>query len=226
MAVEERGAPAGPARREAAAGGSGRSRGGARGGGRARHGGRGARAAAGSLLAAALAWAPLPYGSNRPWSWSLLAAGVGLVLLLAGAARVAGVGRRGAPGWSWPAALLHGGGVGVGVGRRRCRRRSCRAGRRGRRRTRSGGRPGRTGCRWRRSRAWVRRPGGRADAPPGLRRGVLGGAAAAQGARAGAVAAGRVRGVATAYAVYGIVNHLAGGRRCCGRTTRRPTPAG
>ena len=34
------------------------------------------------LVCAILIWAPLPLGSNRPWSWSFLAAGIALALLL------------------------------------------------------------------------------------------------------------------------------------------------
>lgn len=35
------------------------------------------------LFLALLVWAPVPYASNRPWAWSLLALGLGLALLLA-----------------------------------------------------------------------------------------------------------------------------------------------
>ena len=59
--------------------------------------------AAGAVLALALIWAPLPYGSNRPWSWSLLATAVGLALALAGAAWVTGTARRRLPMIVWPA---------------------------------------------------------------------------------------------------------------------------
>src|SRR5690242_3398987 len=61
-------------------------------------------AGAGVLLGALLVWAPLPYGSNRPWSWSLLAAGIGLVLVIEGSARAAGAERR-LPWIAWPAAV-------------------------------------------------------------------------------------------------------------------------
>ena len=38
-----------------------------------------------AMLILILAWAPLPYASNRPWSWSLLATAVAFMLLLAAA---------------------------------------------------------------------------------------------------------------------------------------------
>ena len=59
-------------------------------GGRARGGAavRVLEGAATAVFVSMLLWAPLPYASNRPWSWSLLAAAAGLVLALLGAARM------------------------------------------------------------------------------------------------------------------------------------------
>jgi hypothetical protein len=61
--------------------------------GRHAQGGAAARVLEGAATTAfvtMLLWAPLPYASNRPWSWSLLAAAAGLVLVLLGAARMLG----------------------------------------------------------------------------------------------------------------------------------------
>jgi hypothetical protein len=49
---------------------------------------RALESAATAVFVALLLWAPLPYASNRPWSWSLLAAAAGLLLALLGAARM------------------------------------------------------------------------------------------------------------------------------------------
>lgn len=72
-------------------------------------------ALAAGLLLLLLAWAPLPYASNRPWSWSVLAVAVALLLLLAGVGRALGRERLAVPvavvvaagltaavwGWAW-----------------------------------------------------------------------------------------------------------------------------
>lgn len=75
-------------------------------------------------LLAILAWAPVPYASNRPWSWSLLAALVALALIVQAVAVLvrrerppvpaivwlAGIGLAAVAGWGWlqtvPIALL------------------------------------------------------------------------------------------------------------------------
>jgi O-antigen ligase len=68
-----------------------------------------------SLVVAILLWAPLPLGSNRPWSWAVLAAAIGVVLLMWSCAElyrprvrpvpipvwVAGALIGGALGWAW-----------------------------------------------------------------------------------------------------------------------------
>lgn len=62
-----------------------------------------------------LLWAPIPLGSNRPWAWSLLAAGVGVLAILGGLAALAAPMRLRTPwvvilaglstvavwGWAW-----------------------------------------------------------------------------------------------------------------------------
>ena len=66
------------------------------------------------LACAILLWAPLPLGSNRPWSWSLLAAAIALTLLVWAAAQLAGTSPQSkavwpvvaaaattAPVWAW-----------------------------------------------------------------------------------------------------------------------------
>jgi hypothetical protein len=40
------------------------------------------------LVCVILVWAPIPLGSNRPWSWSLLAAAISLALVLWSAAQI------------------------------------------------------------------------------------------------------------------------------------------
>ena len=76
---------------------------------------RGLRDVAFGLFLVLLVWAPLPLGSNRPWSWSLLVAGiavVGLVLALHLLVRgerlrlpwpvgLAGLAFAGVAGWAW-----------------------------------------------------------------------------------------------------------------------------
>ncbi len=59
--------------------------------------------AAMALLLALLVWAPLPLGSNRPWSWSLLAVATALALLLWALGAALGAGTR--PRAVWPVAL-------------------------------------------------------------------------------------------------------------------------
>lgn len=67
------------------------------------------------LFLAILVWAPVPYASNLPWAWSLLAALLGLALLLGSL----GLWRAGTvvrvPDTVWVAALLYAAGVGWGV---------------------------------------------------------------------------------------------------------------
>lgn len=55
-------------------------------------------------IAALLAWAPIPYASNRPWSWSLLAAAVGLAAIVMAAAQLARRERGPVPWVVWLAA--------------------------------------------------------------------------------------------------------------------------
>ena len=57
-----------------------------------------------ALTCALLIWAPIPLGSNRPWSWSLLALLAAAALLLWAAGAAAGAPARGrAPcgRWRW-----------------------------------------------------------------------------------------------------------------------------
>lgn len=55
------------------------------------------------LVCGLLVWAPLPLGSNRPWSWSLLALWTAVALLAWVPARLLGAGNR--PRAVWPVAL-------------------------------------------------------------------------------------------------------------------------
>jgi|DewCreStandDraft_4_1066084.scaffolds.fasta_scaffold00053_164 O-antigen ligase len=55
-----------------------------------------------ALLIAVLAWAPLPLGSNRPWSWAVLALSIGLLVLLWASASLALPERLRIP---WPVGL-------------------------------------------------------------------------------------------------------------------------
>jgi O-antigen ligase len=56
-----------------------------------------------TLTCALLIWAPLPLGSNRPWSWSLLAVWAALALLAWAVAQLAVSGPR--PRAAWPVTL-------------------------------------------------------------------------------------------------------------------------
>jgi O-antigen ligase len=59
-----------------------------------------------------LAWAPLPLGSNRPWSWMLLTVLAGGVLALQGLTMLLGRSRDGGiSAWPWAAGLFWAGGL-------------------------------------------------------------------------------------------------------------------
>ena len=64
------------------------------------------------LVVALLFWAPLPLGSNRPWSWSLLAVSVGLSVLAWCVLEVRRPRTRSLPAPIWLAAGLIGGAMG------------------------------------------------------------------------------------------------------------------
>ncbi|MFO1037229.1 MAG: O-antigen ligase family protein [Geminicoccaceae bacterium] len=57
------------------------------------------------LFAAVLVWAPLPYASNRPWSWALLAVLAGALLLAWSLAQILGAKRVRVPWVVWVAFL-------------------------------------------------------------------------------------------------------------------------
>lgn len=64
------------------------------------------------LLVGVLFWAPLPLGSNRPWSWTLLAVAVGVLLLAWCGAELCRPQRRSLPVPVWLAGVLIGGALG------------------------------------------------------------------------------------------------------------------
>ena len=65
-----------------------------------------------SLLVGLLLWAPLPLGSNRPWSWTLLAVAVGVLLLAWCGAELRRPEVRSLPVPVWLAGVLIGGALG------------------------------------------------------------------------------------------------------------------
>jgi O-antigen ligase len=65
-----------------------------------------------SLLVGLLLWAPLPLGSNRPWSWTLLAMAVGALLLVWCGAELRRPRVRSLPVPVWLAGVLIGGALG------------------------------------------------------------------------------------------------------------------